>query len=159
MKKQELLFYLFNIFIPIVIGVCIYCIYDSNVIFVKYINSNLIINNKETNIFITFLRNYFCDFCWCYSFAFALSFINHKSLDIIYTVIIPISFGICLEIFQLLNITNGTFDLLDIIVELLGCILCYMVLKIRSVHSEINIKKIINSISDCYILYYVYRKF
>lgn len=132
MKKKDVLFYLLNIAIPLLIGTYIYIRYSPSVIFVEYISKFIEINNKELNSVTLFLRNYICDFCWSYSLAFSISFIYYENLTILHSILIPIIIGIAIELLQLIGLINGTYDLFDIFVELLATLLCFMILKIRN---------------------------
>ena len=132
MRKKELLFYLLNIVVPLLIGTYIYIRYSPNVIFVGYLNNFVELKAKELNSATLFLRNYFCDFCWSYSLAFFISFIYYENLSLVYSILIPTTIGSVIELLQLIGFINGTYDLFDIFVELLATLLCFMILKIRN---------------------------
>ena len=121
-------FYILNIIVPIIIGGLIYLLYG-DVLFLKVINNYIDIKTLEHNVFTNILRNYFCDFCWSYSLAFALSYIYKESISIKISIVLPISIGIILEFLQLIGLINGTGDLLDIFSELLACVACYQILR------------------------------
>ena len=125
-KKDR--FYILNILVPLIVGGLIYLLYG-DVLFVKVINNYIDIKAIKHNVFINILRNYFCDFCWSYSLAFALSYIYKESISIKISIVLPISIGIILELLQLIGLINGTFDLLDIFSELLACVVCYQILR------------------------------
>ena len=132
MRKQNNLFFMLNIMIPILMGIFIYLFYSPNTIFVKFVNTYINIIIFDRNVFIDILRNYFCDFCWSYSLSFTISYIYKNQLSIITTIVIPVSVGLCLEILQLTSLTSGTYDLLDIFMESLASVICYLVLKKRN---------------------------
>ena len=127
--KRNNLFYILNVLIPLIMGSLIYVFYSPDTYFVKVLNNFININVFEPNVITNILKNYFCDFCWCYSLAFAISYIYKESISIIVTIIVPISVGIGLELLQFFKIISGTYDLLDIFSELLACIICYLILK------------------------------
>lgn len=127
--KRNNLFYILNVLIPLIMGSLIYVFYSPDTYFVKALNNFININVFEPNVITNILKNYFCDFCWCYSLAFAISYIYKESISIIVTIIVPISVGIGLELLQFFKIISGTYDLLDIFSELLACIICYLILK------------------------------
>ena len=87
--------------------------------------------NKSTFVFIIFLRNYGADFCWMFSFVFALhpfiSQIFQKSTII--TISICCLCGIFFEILQKFNVINGTGDICDIISYLSAAILSCLLIK------------------------------
>lgn len=139
MRKQNNLFFMLNIMIPILMGIFIYLFYSPNTIFVKFVNTYINIIIFDRNVFIDILRNYFCDFCWSYSLAFTISFIYKDSFSLTTSILVPISVGIMLEILQLTKIISGTYDILDIISELLACIICYLILVNRNKKRRINL--------------------
>lgn len=128
MNKRDSIFYVLNIIFPIIIGTIIYILYSPNTIFVKLLSNYFDIKSLDSNFISNILRNYFCDFCWCYSLAFTISYIYKDSLSAITSILVPISVGIALEIMQLTGTISGTYDLLDIISELSACIICYLIL-------------------------------
>ena len=139
MNKRDSLFYILNIILPIVIGAIIYVLYSPNTVFVQLLNNYFIIKNLDSNVVSNVLRNYFCDFCWSYSLAFTISFIYKDSFSLTTSILVPISVGIMLEILQLTKIISGTYDILDIISELLACIICYLILVNRNKKRRINL--------------------
>ena len=132
MKKKDVLFYLLNIVIPLLIGTYIYIRYSPDVIFVGYFNNFIELKAKELNSVTLFLRNYLCDFCWSYSLAFSISFIYYENFSLVHSILIPATIGIAIELLQLIGLIDGTYDLFDIFVELLATLLCFMILKIRN---------------------------
>lgn len=89
-----------NIILPLILGVIIYLIKSPGII-----------------------RNHLCDFLWAYSFAFSLTYIELNNKE---TFIITLSTGVIFELLQMMHLIRGTFDILDILVELLACIICYV---------------------------------
>lgn len=74
----------------------------------------------------TVIYNWGADFLWVVSFTLALSCFVEK--PIIATVIV-FGLGLLFELFQLFGITTGTFDVFDVVAELLGAILVFVVIK------------------------------
>lgn len=89
-----------NILLPLILGVIIYLINTPGII-----------------------RNHLCDFLWAYSLAFSLTYIELSNKE---TFIITLSTGAVFELLQKVHLIKGTFDILDILVELLACIICYI---------------------------------
>ncbi len=87
-----------NIILPLVLGLLIYIVNRPGII-----------------------RNHLCDFLWAYSLANSLNYIG---LDKRQTFIITLLTGVVFEVLQLLHLIRGTFDILDILAELLACIIC-----------------------------------
>ena len=94
------IFYGANIIFPILIGVLIY--YISSLGFV------------DSNAFVL-VRGYVPDMLWAYSLVFALfCFVGNSA------VLIAIPFAILMEGVQLWETVRGTFDVMDIVVEILA---------------------------------------
>lgn len=89
-----------NIILPLILGIIIYLINTPDII-----------------------RNHLCDFLWAYSLAFSLTYIELNNKE---TFIITLSTGVVFELLQMMHLIKGTFDILDILVELLACIICYI---------------------------------
>lgn len=89
-----------NITLPLILGVIIYLVNTPGII-----------------------RNHLCDFLWAYSLAFSLTYIELNNKE---TLIITLSSGVVFELLQMMHLIKGTFDILDILVELLACIVCYV---------------------------------
>lgn len=89
-----------NITLPLILGVIIYLVNTPGII-----------------------RNHLCDFLWAYSLAFSLTYIELNNKE---TFIITLSSGVVFELLQMMHLIKGTFDILDILVELLACIVCYV---------------------------------
>lgn len=89
-----------NIILPLILGLLIYTVNKPGII-----------------------RNHLCDFLWAYSLAFSLTYIELNKTQ---TFIITLLTGIIFELFQKIHLIKGTFDILDILVELLACVICYI---------------------------------
>jgi hypothetical protein len=76
--------------------------------------------------FKEFIFNWGADFLWVVSFTLALSSFVEKPIT---ATVIVFGLGLLFELFQLFGITTGTFDVFDIIAELLGAILVFVVIK------------------------------
>ena len=73
--------------------------------------------------FKEFIFNWGADFLWVVSFTLALSSFVEKPIT---ATVIVFGLGLLFELFQLFGITTGTFDVFDIIAELLGAILVFV---------------------------------
>lgn len=83
-------------------------------------------NKVEKTAFIDFLRFYFVDFLWCISLSFALcAIVSNLSVQSV-TLITVFTFilGTIFEIFQLLSVIHGTFDITDICMYAAASLLC-----------------------------------
>lgn len=124
---------LVTIIIPLLIGGIFYYIFCPDVWFVKivdyYTNLNLHIQyDIYKNIFVAFLRNYLLDYLWAYAFANALYLICDTD-GLIVSCILSILIGAFWEMSQFIGIVNGTFDVLDIIFEILGALSAIFIIK------------------------------
>lgn len=77
-------------------------------------------------VFNTVIYNWGADFLWVVSFTLALSCFVEKP---IIAAGIVAGLGVLFEFFQLFGITTGTFDIFDIVAELLGATIVFVVIK------------------------------
>lgn len=73
-------------------------------------------------VFNTVIYNWGADFLWVVSFTLALSCFVEKP---IIAAGIVAGLGVLFEFFQLFGITTGTFDIFDIVAELLGAMVVF----------------------------------
>ncbi len=78
-------------------------------------------------VFNTVIYNWGADFLWVVSFTLALGCFVEKP---IFATGIVAGLGILFELFQLFGITTGTFDIFDIVAELLGALIVFVVIKL-----------------------------
>lgn len=113
------IFFICNILIPLFIGAYIYIFVDNDSYFGNFIRGFFNVTTVESNSnIVNIMRNWGCDFLFAYALLFAL-YMNKKALyiSISYTVICSVG----LELLQLIQINFlkcGTFDVIDIIVEI-----------------------------------------
>lgn len=113
--------------IPLLLAAIFYFLFCPDVYFVKYICNFLRITSfhnvfDDQWVFVLF-RNYLPDFLWAFSLMYfgKCIYASRKKYDLIFGIII--AFQIFLEIMQLTSLITGTFDILDIFVELLADII------------------------------------
>lgn len=129
MKKK---FMYMNVLIPLIIGGVLYYAVSPEVIFVEQIDRltgmNLHINCKTT--FIKIIRNYVPDILWAYALMFALILImGNKTADIWKMYMVAGLFSILIEVLQLTGLVKGTFDIKDIIVEIIAELVAVFIIK------------------------------
>lgn len=113
------IFLICNILIPLIIGAYIYIFVDNDSYFGNFIRGFFDVTMFEFNSnIVNILRNWGCDFLFAYALLFAL-YMNTKVLciSISYTAVCSVG----LELLQLIQIDFlkcGTFDVIDIIVEI-----------------------------------------
>ena len=118
-KKQYLVLQILNIIFPLIIGLIIYYLDGASIIVFD------VLGIKTSPVFehcsvLKFLRNHICDAIWAYCLFFSLNFItkaHNKSL------FISIIFCIAIECFQKTAILAGTFDIIDIVLEIIAIII------------------------------------
>lgn len=124
MKKIKQEFCIANCVIPIFLGGLLYYLFCPDTLFVMKIDSMLGMGihfpwNWNSNIILNCIRNYLLDALWAYALVFALYLLQdnytHKTIR---SFMITFVFGIVMELTQLSGVFAGTFDIVDIIVEL-----------------------------------------
>lgn len=126
LKNKKTLFWGANIVFPLVAGLIIYILYKPEAYICRFIHSILGTSQNpdiilQKNCIINFVRFHLSDMCWSYALTSALSLIltlNRKSVAI--AVSINTIFSITLEILQLNKVISGTFDVTDILLQILS---------------------------------------
>lgn len=117
-------FYILNIVLPLVIGTIVYLYVKPSapisqlIYFLLHIETP-VLNIKPTGVH-RFIQYYLCDILWSYSLTFALSLYLGKD-RLLLTYDIAASFSTLVEVIQLLPQVLGSFDIFDIIVQLIAC--------------------------------------
>lgn len=117
-------FYILNIVLPLVIGTIVYVHVKPSapisqlIYFLLHIKTP-VLNIKPTGIH-RFIQYYLCDILWSYSLTFALSLYLGKD-RLLLSYAIAVSFSTLVEVLQLLPQVLGSFDIFDIIVQLIAC--------------------------------------
>ena len=123
MRKRIILSIVFLLF-----GIFVYYLYDINFI------------GRSNNLTI-FIRYYIPDICWTMSFFFmSINFTkNICKKDLFINSLYVLFIGILYELFQLFNITNGTFDIIDITIYILSVLIAdYIEIRLRRNEYEKN---------------------
>ena len=89
--------------VALILGIIVYLLYSNNVVI-------------ENNTISAFIRNYIPDFLWTISFYFLCINLSKKITQkyFLVTSLYALALGVIIELMQLLNIINGTFDVFDI---------------------------------------------
>ena len=142
--KEKIVFALEAIIIPLAIGGVIYYILCPEVYFVKIIDFYTGINmhvhfNIQKHMIIRMIRNYLLDYLWAFAFTNAL-FLTFKNDTNALPIccLVSIFVGLILEMTQLFGIVYGTFDILDLITEILAAISAIIIITIRRKRNEKN---------------------
>ena len=134
---KDNIFYTINIIIPLLIGAFIYLHFNQESYFGSLFNFLFQIPKLDINInsnILIFINNWLCDFLWAYSLFYAMymSYRTHNNA-IWATFKITVFFAIFVESLQLIKIDFlrcGTFDILDIIIEIIAICISIINLKI-----------------------------
>ena len=109
---------LINILLPLLSGFYIYLFFSDNIYLFRFLQGVFCVSTVNfKSVFLSFMRNYMCDAFWAYSLFFSLKIFTDNSFTI---VAICISMGTFFEILQNVDLIPGTFDVLDIIFELIA---------------------------------------
>lgn len=121
---------LMNVFMPILIGLIIYSLLCPDLVFIKMITNITGLKIRVTGLENTFIRNYLPDLLWAYSLLFALLFINNNGTAGLKKIfLVSVIFSALVEFLQKLFIIRGTFDIGDIIVEIIGEVIAVLIIK------------------------------
>lgn len=116
-------FIVFNVFIPLLIGAVLYYVLCPDVSFVVLIDQSLGIKRTaihKMGVITRIVRNYFFDILWAYSLTCMLFVIwGYDRKAVKYTFILAGLLCISLELLQGTGLVKGTFDIIDIMVEIL----------------------------------------
>ncbi len=131
--KKKFVFYFLNISIPLALGLGIYlfCYKTTyiNTAFTDVFGISLPYIYYD-NAFHRFITSWACDMLWAYSLTFAL-YLCFKVFKkpLIITTATSSLFAVTIELLQINGVINGTFDILDIISELLAISLAIIIIK------------------------------
>lgn len=131
--RKYLLSVIIYIFVPVFFGALMYYIFCPEVYFVKEIDILLGLNRwpiciPTSNMLMKMLRNYLMDFLWAYALM-SLVLIFFSELGLRKLVILIIGFEIFMELLQLHPSIGGTYDIFDILVEIVANILAIIIIQ------------------------------
>lgn len=117
---------MFAIVVPMLIGSSVYLLFDRNIIIfdkIGFSSGQYVFFSSVFNCKPAFLRNYLCDFCWSFSLECAVYlFLVKNKKNLIISVIVSSSVSVIIEFLQVLKVISGTFDIFDIILEIIAVI-------------------------------------
>lgn len=126
---------LLNVIIPILIGAIIYYFFSPNVLFVRYIDDKLgiafhFVNAIDENEVLQFVRYYFLDMLWAYALVFALyGIMDNNSANLVKIFLMTCLFSTVMELLQITPLANGTFDMGDVILEMVAEVIAVFIIK------------------------------
>ena len=132
--KKDILFLICNVVIPLLIGAYIYIYISKDSYFGNFVRHFISIPTNETKTLFRFLmKNWGGDFLWAYALFFALCFSMYPAGFMIKkSSLYTIACSVFVELLQLIQvdfIKCGTFDVLDIIIELFAVLVGVIVFK------------------------------
>ena len=135
MECRNKVFLLANMIVPILTGAVIYYVTSPDVIFVRQLDTILGMRVHMYDIsyhstIVRFIRYYALDMLWGYALVFALYFIlDNNTASLFKIFVIAYVFSVIIEILQLISFVKGTFDVFDLVVELIAEIAAVFIIK------------------------------
>lgn len=131
--KRKKLFLFANTIIPLLIGLSIYmfCYKNTyiNIAFDNFFGFSLPYFYFD-NAFHHFITCWACDIMWAYSLTFALFFcFKNFSNSLVISGSLSVLFAVIIEFSQFIDLISGTFDILDIILEISAILLAVIIIK------------------------------
>ena len=123
MKK---IFIYANISIPILAGSLFYYVTSPQVIFAQNIDRLLGVSLHvgTENTFVVNLRSYMPDMLWAYALVFSLMLVTGNKTAYVWSM-----FSTIMEVLQVTGCVKGTFDVMDIIVEIIAELMAVFIIK------------------------------
>ncbi len=136
-------FLLINIIFPLLVGAVIYWFTSTDVIFVEAVRS-FWGTPFHTGIVSTdggamqLVRYYMSDILWAYALVFALYFaIGNNAARVRTAFVIAVTFSVFMEVIQISPRIPGTFDINDILVEVMAETIAALIIKNNMRRQEI----------------------
>ena len=128
-------FLIANCFLGLFLGFVFYFLSDNKLYITNWLYSFLGLDKtliSIDNIPLHIIRIYGLDFLWAFSMWFGIMLVSYDlNNKIVVASILTISCGVVLEILQGIQLVSGTGDIYDVIAELLGVLVAYIVYKLR----------------------------
>ena len=114
----------------------------STIISPKFTDSIRSYTNNSLPWLAYIFRNYVSDFCWGLSLEVCLAYVFRTDIHVIRnSSVLAVVFLVALELWQLRKESPGTFDLIDIVVEVIAVIIAGILIK-NNLRSKTNEKTI-----------------
>ena len=124
-NSKQRFFYLLNIVVPLTIGFIVYLLFRKDTFISQFIRRYLHFNFQTIQFnaewLNRFFRNFAADYLWAYALAFSVAFVlaEEKNQRIL-SLIICCFFTLLIEFGQKIGVIHGTFDIIDILIELVA---------------------------------------
>lgn len=142
-KLNEYKFYFLNIFIPLLLGVCVYVIfrpdtYIARCLYILFPTS--VLENIQVGTEHVFCKNFMCDMLWAYALYAAVAVCVGTQNRITAG---GISWGLCIfvEVLQQIGLLNGTGDVWDVMFEGVAIVAAIVVITIYERKGKTNEKE------------------
>ena len=132
-SKNWILFRVVNILVPLLAGMVLYTILTDDTYVSQWIRRTFAQENSSVLStragFLRFCRNHLCDMCWSYSLVFCIAWIlGQGRVWLTVSVSVCALFSTLMELVQLSAAFPGTFDVWDILLEIVSCLIAGMVI-------------------------------
>lgn len=139
---RQHIFYCLNILVSLILGLAVYVCYRPDTYVSQFVYNvlgfsfdKIIHANVLPTWVLRFIRNYLGDISWAYALTFTICYVWLKPDGRMLPVFgIVATFETVIEVFQGIDIVPGTFDWLDIFLEI--CITAFVMLLIKIKHKE-----------------------
>jgi len=131
-----------NVILPLILGVFLYVLYrKGDLIIFEWLNNSYISGlQKYMGIGLKWsfkLPNWiiysFPDGLWAYALSYTIIIVWNKSMKPVVLVLLTCLLGVSVEIFQLLKIISGTFDLVDVALSVIAVISAYLAVNYKKI--------------------------
>lgn len=129
--KIKNVYRIFNILFPLIIGLGVYLFINPDNYICSFFSRFVVLPKFGlSSPFIEFVNNWGCDFLWAYSFTSVIYelFCSFKFSWLI-TGLLSISLGVFMELLQYFDVVGGTFDVWDIIIEIIAVVISVLIIK------------------------------
>lgn len=133
---DQIVFRVLNIGIPLLLGLTIYVFltddtYISQLFRMCIWDGRGLLVHPDPHIMRLF-RNHLCDMCWSYSMVFCVVWIlGDRPFKLFTGVSVCALFSVLMEALQLSHAFPGTFDVADVILEVVSCLMAGMIIYIK----------------------------
>jgi hypothetical protein len=139
--KKEGRFWTFNIACPILMGFILYVLFRPDTHISKLVYTYIGIEYTGIpifNVFTSFIKNFACDILWAYSLTFTVSLLlGQGKKQFKFSFVVCAFFEILMELLQMTQLIGGTFDILDILFEIMTtAIALLIIIKYRKKRSK-----------------------
>ncbi len=128
---KRITYVFFSVILPLFIGFFFYVFFKPDTYISGFVREFVLLPaHSATGIFTKCFYNWGCDFLWAYAMNSLLVVLLsiYRKPALIAALLTGVT-GICLEIFQLFWVFDGTFDFIDIISEVLAIIISDLIIK------------------------------